>query len=117
MNQMGLYTTVVGFNYQYYEEETPVYQLQDSSPDPDYYGSSTRRSQKPPCDPNSYYPPPPNPADVQHWYVQGRGKRALLHGHRLFGEKTRSAESKKSQKEMAKLQTMNEEIEFLTFLF
>ena len=99
---------------QYYKEETPVNQLQYSSPDPDYYGSSTRRSQKVPCDPSGYSPPPPNPADIQHWYMQGRGKRALLHGHRLFGEKTRSAESRK---EMAKLQTMNEKIEFLTFSF
>ena len=55
-------------------------QLQDSSPDPDYYGSPTRRSQKAPCDPNGYYPPPPNPADIQHWYVQGKGKTALLLG-------------------------------------
>ena len=53
---------------QYYEE-IPVYQLQYSIPDPDYYGSSTRRSQKPPHDPNGYYPPPPNPADVEHWYM------------------------------------------------
>ena len=37
-----------------------------------------------PHNPNSYYPPPPNPADVQHWHMCGRGKRALLHGHRLF---------------------------------
>ena len=49
---MGLHTTVVGFNNQYYEEETPVNQLQYSSPDPDYYGSPTRRSQKAPHDPN-----------------------------------------------------------------
>ena len=33
---------------QYYEEETSVYQLQYSSPDPDYYNSPIRRSQKPP---------------------------------------------------------------------
>ena len=72
--------------------------LQYSSPDPDYYGSPIMRSQKTPNDPNSYYPPPPNPADVQHWYVRGRGKRALLHGHRLFGEKTRSTESRKARK-------------------
>ena len=51
---------------QYYEEETPVNHLQYSSPDPDYYSSPTRRSQKAPCDPNGYYPPPPDPADVQH---------------------------------------------------
>ena len=40
---------------QYYKEETPVNQLQYSSPDPHYYGSSPRRSQKAPCDPNGYY--------------------------------------------------------------
>ena len=54
---------------QYYEEETPVNQLQYSSPNPDYYGLPTRKSQKALCDPNSYYPPPPNPADVQCWYA------------------------------------------------
>ena len=30
---------------QFYEQETPVNQLQYSCPDPDYYGSSTRRPQ------------------------------------------------------------------------
>ena len=54
---------------QYYKEETPVNQLQYSSPDPDYKGSLTRRLQKAPHDPNGYYPPLPDPADVQHWYV------------------------------------------------
>ena len=52
---------------QYYEEETPVNQLQYTSPDPDYYSLPTRRSQKAPHDPNGYYPPLPNPADIQHW--------------------------------------------------
>ena len=69
---------------QYYEEENPINQLQYSSPDPDYYRTATRLSQKAPHNPNSYYPPPPNPADVQYWHMCGRGKRALLHGHRLF---------------------------------
>ena len=54
---------------QYYEEETPVNQLQYSRPDPDYYGIPTRRSQKAPHDSNGYYPPPPDPADVQCWYA------------------------------------------------
>ena len=54
---------------QYYEEETPVNQLQYSSPDPDYYGSPPRRSHKAPHDPNGYYPPPPDQADVQLWYM------------------------------------------------
>ena len=83
---------------QYYEEETPVNQLQYSSPDPDYYGLQTRRSQKMPRDSNGYYPPLPDPVDIQCWHACGRGKRALLHGHRLFGEKTRSAESRKARK-------------------
>ena len=50
---------------QYYEEENPINQLQYSSPDPDYYRTSTMQSQKAPLDPNGYYPPPPDPADVQ----------------------------------------------------
>ena len=83
---------------QYYEEETSAHQLQYYSPDPDYYDSPTGKSQKQSHDPNGYYPPPSDPADVQCMYAQGRGKRALLHGHRLYGEKTRSAESRKARK-------------------
>ena len=48
---------------QYYEEETPIGEFQYSIPDPDYYGSSSRRSQKTPHDPSGYYPSPPDPAD------------------------------------------------------
>ena len=59
---------------QYYEGGNPIYQLQYSSPDPDYYGTPTRGSQKTPHDPYGYYPPPPNPADVQHWHTCGRRK-------------------------------------------
>ena len=33
-------------NNQYYDEENPINQLQFSSPDPDYYGTLTRQSQK-----------------------------------------------------------------------
>ena len=83
---------------QYYEEDTLAYQLKYSSPTPDYYNFPPRRSQKPPCNPNGYYPPPPDQADVQHWHAQGRGRRGLLHGHRLYGEKTRSVESRKARK-------------------
>ena len=72
---------------QYYYEENPINQLQYSSLDPDYYWTPTRGLQNKPHDPNSYYPPPPDPADVQHWQACGRGKGALLHGHRLFGKK------------------------------
>ena len=55
---------------QYYDEENPINQLQYSSPDP----------------------------DVQCWYTCGRGKQALLHGHRLFSENTHSVESRKARK-------------------
>ena len=37
-------------------------------------------------------------ADVQHWHACGRGKHALLLRHRLFGEKTQSAEGRKARK-------------------
>ena len=45
---------------QYYSEENPVNQLQYSSPDPDYYGTPSRRLQTQPHDPTGYYPPPPD---------------------------------------------------------
>ena len=83
---------------QYYSKENSINQLQYSSPDPDYYGTLSKRSQTQPHDPAGYYPPPPHPADVQHWHACGRGKCTLLHGHRLFGEKTQSAESRKARK-------------------
>ena len=83
---------------QYYYEENPINQLQYSCPDPDYYRIPSRRLQTQPCDPNGYYLPPPDPADVQCWHTCGRRKCTLLHGHRLFSEKTRSAESRKARK-------------------
>ena len=73
-------------------------QLQYSIPDPDYYGPQLRRSHTQPHDPAGYYPPPTDPADVLHWHTHGRGKCALLYGHRLFGEKTHSTEGMKARK-------------------
>ena len=73
---------------QYYFEEYPINQLEYSSPDPDYYGTPSRRSQTQPRNPTGYYPQPLDPADVQCWHTRGRGKHALLHGHRLFSEET-----------------------------
>ena len=99
---------------QYYYEENPINQLQYSSSDPDYHRTPTR--QKKPHNPNGYYPPPPDPADVQHWHACGRGKHTLLHGHRLFSEKTLSTESRKARKRRKKLQAMNEKVKFLTIL-
>ena len=65
---------------QYYYEENPINQLQYSCPDPDYYGTPTRLLQKKPHNPNGYYPPSPDPADIQHWHACGRGKHILLQG-------------------------------------
>ena len=77
-------------NNQYYSEECPSAQLQYSIPDPDYYRPTPRRSHThiDSQNPVGYYPPPPDPADVQCWYACGRGKHEFLHSHRLFGEKT-----------------------------
>ena len=65
-------------------------------PEPDYYHSNTQPKQ---CqkqqNQNVYLPPPPSIKDTCTWYGRGRGRaRHLeLHGHRLYGEKTRSLES------------------------
>ena len=83
---------------QYYSEEYPLNQLQYSILDPEYYGPPLRRSHTQPCDPAGYYPPPPDPVDIQCWHAHGRGKCAFLHGHRHFREKTCSVESKKARK-------------------
>ena len=83
---------------QYYSEEYPSVQLQYSILGADYYRPQPRKSHTKPCDPAGYYLPPPDPADIQHWHAHGRGKHTLLHGHRLFGEKTHSAESRKARK-------------------
>ena len=83
---------------QYYPKENPINQLQYSSPDPGYYWTPSRRLQTQPHDPTGYYPPPQDPADIQHWHTHGRGKQPLLHGHRLFSKKTWSAESRKARK-------------------
>ena len=84
----------------YYSEEYPSAQLQYSIPDLDYYRPQSRRSNTHTnsCNPAGYYPPPPDAADVQCWHACGRRKHACLHRHRLFGEKTHSAESRKARK-------------------
>ena len=50
---------------QYYHDENPIKLQEYSSPDPDYYGTSMRQSQKTSSDPSGYYPTPLDPADVQ----------------------------------------------------
>ena len=84
---------------QYYFKENPINQLQYSSPDPDYYGIPSRRSQTQPHDPTGYYLPPPGPADIQHWHTCGRGKCALLHGHRLFSERPDQQKARKPERD------------------
>ena len=83
---------------QYYSKENPVNQLQYSILDPDYYKAPPRRLQTQPRDPTGYDPPPLDLANIQCWHACGRGKCALLHRHRLFGEKTQSVESRKARK-------------------
>ena len=65
---------------QYYYEENPINQLQYSCPDPDYYGIPSRRLQTQPRNPNGYYFPPPNPADVKNWHTCGRGNTLFYTG-------------------------------------
>ena len=68
-------------------------------PEPDYYHSNTQPNQKQ-QNQNVYLPPPPSIKDICTWYGRGRGRaRCLeLHGHRLYGEKTRSLESRLERK-------------------
>ena len=69
--------------------------------EPDYYHSNVqpKRDQKQ-QNQNVYLPPPPSIEDIHTWYDRGRGRaRHLeLHGHRLYGEKTRSLESQLERK-------------------
>ena len=65
-------------------------------PEPDYYHNNTQPKQyQKQKNQNVYLPPPPSIEDILTWYGRGRGRaRHLeLHGHRLYGEKTRSLES------------------------
>ena len=47
-----------------------------------------------------YLPPPPSTEDLHTWYGHrcGRAKHLELHSHRLYGEKTRSLESRIARK-------------------
>ena len=99
---------------QYYSEEYPSVQLQYSILDPDYYRPQPRRSHTHTAshNPVGYYPPTPDPADFQHWHACGRGKHAYLHGHRLFREKTCSAESRKARKRQQKFKHFIRKLSF-----
>ena len=100
---------------QYYFEENPINQLQYSSPDPDYYSTLSRRSQTQPCDPNGYYPPPLDRADIQGWHACGKGKHALLYEHRLFSVKRPNQLKAGKPERDDKTIKANEKVKFLTF--
>ena len=70
-------------------------------PEPDYYHSNTQPKQyQKQQNQNVYLPLPPSIEDIHTWYSRGRGRARCfeLHGHRLYGEKTRSLESRLERK-------------------
>ena len=70
-------------------------------PEPEYYNSDTQPKQYQRYkNLNVYLPPPPSTEDLRTWYGQGcgRAKHLELHSHRLYGEKTRSLESRIARK-------------------
>ena len=71
------------------------------TPEPEYYNSDTRPKQHQRYqNPNVYLPPPPSMEDLHTLYGcrHGRAKHLELHSHRLYGEKTRSLESRITRK-------------------
>ena len=69
--------------------------------EPDYYHSNTQPKQdQKQQNQNVYLPPPPLSRTFAHGTGRGRGRaRCLeLHGHRLYGEKMRSLESRLERK-------------------
>ena len=85
--------------YSPYHSTTPGIEYQ--IPEPEYYNSDTRPKQYQRYrNPNVYLPLPPSTEDMHTWYGcgHGRAKRLELHSHRLYGEKTRSLESRIARK-------------------
>ena len=75
--------------------------LEYQIPEPEYYNSDTRPKQYQRYqNPNVYLPPPPSIEDLHTWYGHGHGRAKCLelHSHRLYGEKTRSLESRIARK-------------------
>ena len=68
--------------------------------EPDYYHNITQPKQyQKQQNQNIYLPPPPSIDGICTWYGRGRRARHLeLHGHSLYGEKTRSLESQLERK-------------------
>ena len=75
--------------------------LEYQIPEPEYYNSETRPKQYQKYhNLNVYLPPLPSTEDLHTWYGHGcgRAKHLELHSHRLYGEKTRSLESRIARK-------------------
>ena len=66
-------------------------------PELEYYDLNTRPKQYQRYqNSNVYLPPPPSAEDLRRWHGRGHGraKQLELHSHRLYGEKTKSLESR-----------------------
>ena len=75
--------------------------LEYQIPELEYYNSDTQPKQYQRYQNlNTYLPPPPSTEDLHRWYGHGCGiaKHLELHCHRLYGEKTRSLESRIARK-------------------
>ena len=80
-------------------------------PEPEYYNSDTGPKQYQRYqNPNVYLPPPPSTEDLRRWHGRGHGrvKWLELHSHRLYGEKTRSLESRITHKHKKNQQNRKE---------
>ena len=67
-----------------------------------------RRSHTQTPDPAGYYPPPPDPADVQCWHACGREKCAFLHDIDFLGKRPAQQKAGKQGKSD---KTLNNELE------
>ena len=80
------------------QEFSPYHMVQGVKyhiPEPEYYHANTTKTVPETAKPKCILTPTPSIEDLCTWYGRGRGRaRHLeLHGHRLYGEKTRSLES------------------------
>ena len=75
--------------------------LEYQIPKPEYYNSNTHPKQYQRYQNLSVYLLPPSTEDLCTWYGcgHGRAKCLELHSHRLYGEKTRSLESRIARKQ------------------
>ena len=76
-------------------------ELEYQIPEPEYYNSDTRPKQHQRYQNlNIYLPPLSSTEDLHQWHSHsyGRAKCLELHSHRLYGEKTRSLESRIARK-------------------